>query len=181
MGNNNDKYDEVIYDLDPNKIQINIKRLNQLQDELEELKGDKVGENDMYQVFVNNVTNAVTQVVIQQVKIILMEFINGNKNVYEELYEKIYEVCANNTTIEINKLKIEMKKMETTFNQDKDCLEKELRKDNNIRYKKLKQDITKMESKLNKEMEEYEIEMKKINERFESYFPIVQGCEMIIQ
>ena len=110
-----------------------------------------------------------------------MEWINGNNNANEELFEKIYQVCANNTTIEINKLKIEMKKMETSLNRDKNCLEKELRKDNNTMYKQLKQDITIMETQLNKQMEEYEMEMKKMNERFESYFQIVQGFKIVIQ
>ena len=57
MGNNNVKHGQVIHDLDLKKTQNNMQSLNYLQAELEELKGIETGENDMYQVFVSNISN----------------------------------------------------------------------------------------------------------------------------
>ena len=170
MGDNTDLGSQVNHDLDVQyECQSDTQRLNRLQYELAKLKYDKNDKNDMSQVFLINMSNSIIQVVVEQVKTILMEFINNRSNAYKDLFEKAFEVCGNNTTF-INKLTIEMKEMETRLNQDKNYLEKEFRADNDTRYEKLKQDIAKMESKLNQEMKQYEMEMKKINERFECNF-----------
>ena len=85
MGNINDRHSQAIHDLDQNQSQRHIQCLNHLQSEMDSLKIDKNGENsDINHVFINNITNAVTQVVVEQVKQILIEFMNGNKNVNEE-------------------------------------------------------------------------------------------------
>ena len=132
-------------------------------------------------MFVVNISNMVRKGVIEQVKITLMEFINCNKTVNEQVFEQAYKTRGKITTIEINKLKVEIKKMESKINQDTKQFEKDLKKDTDTKYEKLKQNMKKMETKMHQDMKRYEIEMKKLNESFESHFKILNNsnCERL--
>ena len=113
-----------------------------LQNKVEQLEKSKI----------DDIANMVTGIVLKQVKEIFIQMINSNKQVHQELYERINQECMRMTECQIGKVKNDMKQLENNFKSN-----------NNINFLELQQNVKCLERDLKRNMNQYQMEMKKIN------------------